>query len=121
MSRDRPATNFRNDGRGSAPATGPIPAARACTATVSGLLLPRRSLDRALDQQILDMTDSSRRIEPFRTDVDAVHDGVATEQPVRILEIIEPLVRGFITAVGKKAVRLQQTGRPYKLVGIPPE
>src|SRR3954468_14509336 len=120
MSQGWPATDFRNDGRGSAPAAGPIPAARACIATVCGLLLPL-SLHRPLDQQVLDTADGARWIEPFWTDVDAIHDGMATEKAVRIFEIIEPLIRGLITAVGKKTISLQQTGRPHKLVGIPPE
>src|SRR4051812_46291214 len=102
MSQDWPATEFQNDGRGNAPAAGPIPAALACTATECGLLLPRGPLDRSLDQQILDMADGSRWIESFWADVNAIHDGVTTEQSVRIFEIIEPLVRGFVTAVGQK-------------------
>ena len=71
--------------------------------------------------QLLDLADRLRRIEPLRADVDAVHDRVAAEQPVRIFEVVEPLAGRLVAAVGDEAVGLQQAGRADELVGVPPE
>ena len=37
------------------------------------------------------LLDRQRRVEVLRTDVDAIHDRVAAEQPIRILEVVEAL------------------------------
>ena len=66
---------------------------------------------RALDHQLLDLADRLRRVEPLRADVDAVHDRVAAEQPVRILEVVEPLAGRLVARVGDEAVGLR-AGRP---------
>src|SRR5690606_35223280 len=56
------------------------------------------------DQQILDLADRLRRVQALRADIGAVHDRMAAEQPVRILEVVQPLGRGLVTAVGNEAV-----------------
>src|SRR5207253_4962383 len=53
--------------------------------------------------------------------VDAIHDRVAAEEPVRILQVVEALVRRLVAAVGDEAVGLQEPGGPHELVGVPPE
>ena len=57
----------------------------------------------------------------LRTNVHTVHDGVATEQTVRIFQVVQALGCGFVAAVGDEAVGLQQTSGAHELVGIPPE
>src|SRR6185312_7875149 len=82
---------------------------------------PARQSHRPLDQQILDLLDRERRIEVLRAHVDAVHDRVAAKEPIRILDIVEPLVQIAIAAVGHEAIGLQQSGGTDELVGVPPE
>src|SRR5258706_12580457 len=43
--------------------------------------------DGALNQQLLDVIDRLGRIEPLRAHVDAVHDGVAAEQAIRVVQV----------------------------------
>ena len=57
----------------------------------------------------------------FRTDVHAVHDGMAAEQTIRIVQIVQTLIGNGISAVGNEAVGIQQTRRTDEFVGIPPE
>ena len=57
----------------------------------------------------------------FRTYVHAVHDGMAAEQAIRVVQIIQTLVGNGIAAVSNEAVGVQQTGRTDEFVGIPPE
>lgn len=57
----------------------------------------------------------------FRTYVHAVHDGMAAEQAIRVVQIIQTLVGDGIAAVGNEAVGVQQTGRIDEFVGILPE
>ena len=61
----------------------------------SGVGHPRESppSDRPLHHDFLDLADRQRRIEALRAHVDAIHDRVAAEQPVRVLEVVEPLAR----------------------------
>jgi hypothetical protein len=46
---------------------------------------------------------------------------VATEQAVRIFQVVQTLAGGFVAAVGDEAVGLQQAGRADELVRVPPE
>ena len=54
------------------------------------------------------MRDGLCGIESFGTDLDTVHDGVTTEQLIRILQLIEALTGGLIPAIGEKTPRLEQ-------------
>src|SRR5258706_12629834 len=78
-------------------------------------------LNRPADHQLLDLSDRPVRVETFGADVDAVHDGVAAEEPVGVLEVVEALVGRLVAAVGDEAVGLQQPRGTDELVGIPPE
>ena len=77
--------------------------------------------DGAPHHQFLDLADRLGGIQVLRAHVDAVHDRVATEQAIRILEVVQALAGGFVAAVGDEAVGLQQAGRADELVGVPPE
>ncbi len=79
------------------------------------------ALDRPLDHDVLDLADRLRRVEPLRAHVDAVHDRVAAEQPVRVLEVVEALVDRLVARVGDEAVGGEQPGRTDELVRVPPE
>ena len=68
---------------------------------------PRDRITRALPS-FLGLRDRARRVEPFRAGPGAVHDRVATIEPERVFEPIEPLAGALITTVGKPAVGLQQ-------------
>src|SRR5690606_41240561 len=67
------------------------------------------------------MTDCPRRIQPFRTDRDAILDTAAAEYAKRVVEVGKTLFGGGIAAVRKEAVRLQQAGRADEAIGVPPE
>src|ERR1700681_254348 len=73
-----------------------------------------------LDHHQLEFGDGLGRIEALRAGLGAVQDGVATIEPERILEIVEPLAGGFIAAVLDPAVRLQQRGRAEITLAVPP-
>src|SRR5450830_322898 len=73
------------------------------------------------DHQFLDLANRLGRVQALGADIDAVHDGVATEQTVRVFEVVQALGGGFVTAVSDEAIRLQQTSGAHELVGVPPE
>src|SRR3954462_8842105 len=79
------------------------------------------TLDSAANHQFLDLANRLGRVQSLRADVDAVHDRVATEQTVRIFEVIQTLAGRLITAIGDKPISLQQTRGTHELVRIPPE
>src|SRR5204863_4717013 len=76
---------------------------------------------RTLDHDLPDLADRARWIEPFRADIDAIHDRVATKQPVGVLEVVETLVRRLVSRVGDEAICLQEPGGADELVRVPPE
>src|ERR1700751_1226211 len=77
--------------------------------------------DGAAHHHFLDLADRLRRVQALWADVDAVHDRVAAEQAVRILEIVQARASVLVAAVGDEAVRLQQAGGADELVRVPPE
>src|SRR5260221_5002288 len=80
---------------------------------------PERS-NRAFDHHLLDLGDRLGRIEALGAGLGAVHDGVAAIEPERILELVEPLARGLVAAVGEPAIGLQQDGWPKITLAGPP-
>ncbi|SAL86177.1 hypothetical protein AWB67_07134 [Caballeronia terrestris] len=46
---------------------------------------------------------------------------MATEQTIRIFQVVEAFASRFIAAVRNKTIGLQQTGRTDEFVGVPPE
>src|SRR5205823_677524 len=71
---------------------------------------------RPLDHDVLDLPDRRRRIQALWADVHAIHDRVTAKQPVRIVEVIEPLVQCLVAAVGDEAVRREQSRRAHELI-----
>src|SRR5271166_4331069 len=74
-----------------------------------------------LDHELLDLADRFRRIQVLRTDVDAIHDRVASEQAVRIIQVVEALAGRQVARIGDEAVRRKQPGGADELVRVPPE
>src|SRR6476619_848335 len=68
------------------------------------------ALDLPLDHLQFEVGDRLGRVQILRAGLGAVHDGVAAVQPERILEIVEPLAGGLVSAVIDPAGRLQQRG-----------
>ena len=78
-------------------------------------------LNGSFQHNFFNLTDGTGRIQVFRTYVHAVHDGMAAEQTIRVVQIVQTLIGNGIAAVGNEAVGVQQTGRTDEFVGIPPE
>jgi ERCC4-type nuclease len=70
------------------------------------------------NHHVLDLADGLGRVQTLRADVNAVHDGVAAEQAVRILEIIETLVGGLVARIGDEAVSASRPAGPTNLSGF---
>jgi hypothetical protein len=62
-----------------------------------------------------------RRVQAFWTDIGTVHDRVATEEAIRIFEVVETLLGSFVTGINDEAIGLEQSGRAHELIGIPPK
>src|ERR1700688_4616691 len=62
----------------------------------------------------------TRRVEPFRAGVGAVHDGVAAIETERILEPVEALAGVLIPAVDQPPMRLQQDRWAEIAILVPP-
>src|ERR1700722_3458077 len=77
--------------------------------------------DSAAHHQFLDLANRLGRIEALRAHIDAIHDGMATEQTVRIFQVVETFTRRFVEAVRNETTRLQQARRTDELVRVPPE
>ena len=67
------------------------------------------------------MADGPGRIESLGADIGAIHDGVAAEQAVRVLEVIEAFAGRLVAGIGQEPPGLEQRGRSEKLLGISPE
>src|SRR5690242_2220533 len=72
------------------------------------------------DQLQLELGNGLGRIETLGTGFGAVHNGVATIEPERVLEIIEPFAGGFVAAVRHPAVCLKQRRGTEKALAVPP-
>ena len=67
------------------------------------------------------MTDRPGRIQALGADIDTVLDSMTAKYTERVIQVCEALLGRSIPAIGKKAIGLQQTGRPDETVGVPPE
>lgn len=65
-----------------------------------------RHSNRPAREHAANLPDRLCRIQPFRADVRAVQDRPAAKEAIRIVEIIEPLARGFVARVDQKAIGL---------------
>ena len=82
---------------------------------------PWAALACPVEQHITDMTDSSRRVQSFRANVDTVLNSMATENTERIIQLAQSLLSRCIAAVGQEAVSLKQTTGADEAIGVPPE
>src|SRR5512137_336870 len=80
---------------------------RARSMAARGGWLKGGGSDGAPNHQLLDLADRPRGVQALGADIDAIHDAVAAEQPIRIFEVVEPLAGGLVAAVGDEAVGLQ--------------
>src|ERR1700686_3423215 len=62
----------------------------------------------------------TRRVEPFRAGVGAVHDGVAAIETERVLEPVEALAGVLIPTVDQPPMRLQQDRWAEIAILVPP-
>ena len=79
-----------------------------------------RSETGAPDDRLLDETDRLGWIKAFRAGRGAIHDRVAAIETERVVQIVEPLLGGFITTVHDPAIGLQQHCRAKIAVTGPP-
>src|SRR6478672_9764720 len=70
--------------------------------------------------QLLDFGNGLGGVETLRTGSGAVHDGVAAIEAERILQIVEPLARRLVAAVGDPAIGLQQDRGAEIALAAPP-
>src|SRR3546814_7793553 len=84
---------------------------RRARSSSDNFLIDDSSLYGATNQKFLDFANRMRRIQSLRTDVGAIHDGMATEQTVWIFKVIQTRTGGFIAAIDNKAIGLQQADR----------
>lgn len=71
-------------------------------------------------QQFLDLGNCLTRIETLRAGACAVHDGVAPVNAERILQLVQPSGRRFVTGIDNPTVGLHKDGRTKILVAVPP-
>jgi hypothetical protein len=87
----------------------------------SGCLKFYFTLNRAFQHNLFDFANRTRWVQMFRTHVHAIHNRVATEQTVWVVQIVQTLIGNGIAAVGDETVGVQQTRRTYEFIGVPPE
>src|SRR5215213_4332345 len=95
------------------------PASSVLPALPVGTSLTRGSAD-PLGDQLLGLRDRLGRVEALGADVGAVHDRVAPVEPVWVLELVEPVARRLVAAVGDEAIGLEQDRGAEEAVGVPP-
>src|ERR1019366_9529796 len=105
-------------------AAGPAPYCRAGNARPAGSDpgpqdWPYRSV-LPIGQHLFDRADGLSRIQIFRTRLGAIHDRVATIEPVRILQRIESLAGRLVAAIDDPAVRGQQRRRTQEALRVAP-
>src|SRR5690606_21044792 len=62
----------------------------------------------------------ARRIQSLRTDIGAVHDGMAAEELVGVIQPVQTLGGRLVTTVLDEAAGLQQRGGAEEAIGVPP-
>src|SRR5262245_63865123 len=73
-----------------------------------------------LDHHPLDLGDGLGRVEALRAGLGAVHDGVATIEAERILQIVQAASGRLVAAVLQPAVGLQQRRGTEEALAVPP-
>src|SRR3546814_8860169 len=88
---------------------------RRARSSSDNFLIDDSSLYGATNQKFLDFANRMRRIQSLRTDVGAIHDGMATEQTVWIFKVIQTRTGGFIAAIRSE----EHTSELQSLIRIP--
>src|SRR4029078_1984319 len=96
-----PSVLFANDAGSRSRETRPSPIRVARTRRGDDL----SDLYRTPDHDFLDLSYGFPRIQGFRPHGDPIHERMTAEQPVGILEIVEPLVERLVARVGDEPVR----------------
>jgi hypothetical protein len=78
------------------------------------------NLYRALCEHRPDLAYRPGGVQPLRTDVNAVHDCPAAEEPVGIFQIVQASGGRVVARIGDEAIGLQQPGGTNELVRVPP-
>ena len=63
-------------------------------------------LSRPIQKHFTNMTNGTRRVEPFWTDIHTVLDAMASENTERIVELRQPLIRRLVAAIRQKPIGL---------------
>ena len=77
----------------------------AAPAQFRELKIGDHSLRGPLDQHLFKLANRARWIQALRAHIDAVHDGMAAKQPVRVFEIVETFVLRMIAAIRDEPIR----------------
>src|SRR6185437_5874255 len=88
-------------------------------ASISDLQFRRRS-GPALHHFLLDFGDRLAGVQSLRAGPGAVQDRVATIEPERVFQAVEPFLGRLVTGVGEPAPGLKKRGRTEKAVAVPP-
>src|ERR1700683_2292110 len=101
----------RNIARASRAVARPAPCGRGDSARPAGSAAGRRACSPAqllpLGHELLDGADGLGRIEVLGAGFGAIHDRMAAVEPERVLELIQPLPGGLVSAVNNPAVGRQ--------------
>lgn len=79
------------------------------------------SSNHTLQDDFFDFADGACGVQVFRTRVHTVHDGVAAEQAVWVVQVVQTFVGDGVAGVGDEAVGIQEAGWANEFVGVPPE
>jgi hypothetical protein len=74
----------------------------------------------ALDHHFLDICNGLSGVQSLRAGPGAVEDGMATVEPERVFEDVEPFACRFVAAVNKPAPSLEKRGRTQETFAVPP-
>lgn len=73
-----------------------------------------------MGHSLLDLGDGLAGIEVLRTDLGAVHDGVAPVELEGVVEVVQAFLGGGVAGILDPPVGLHEDGRSEVLVGVPP-
>ena len=76
---------------------------------------------RSTHQHFFDLADGFGWVELFRADVDAVHNRVAAEQTIWVVEVVETRGGVVVAGVGDESVRGEQACGSDEFIWVPPE
>ena len=69
---------------------------------------------------LLDLRDGLARVESLWADLCAVHDGLAPVELEGLVQLLQSLIRGLVSAIDDPPVGLEEDGGTEVLVRVPP-